>query len=323
MPNYYGTDTVVLRWDRGSSQFVELQRLQSEGGGGVDAFTIGDRQMLAVAEFNVGIAALYQLSGAYPDERFRPWQRIAAPGCGSLSTLRVPSEAGGDQDTLLLLSASYVTRQTGWRTRSQVFALRTDGSAFEPHGDVPTVGAHDVATMSIAGRRFAFYSNDKDERSPRQKSELFEYVGAFPSGRLVSRQKVETDGAHAAEFFSSHDGAQHFLAVANLGDRQANTYRRDSVVFAFDPGAADGQPMLTLAQKLPTLGATDFRAFAIGGVQFLAVSNEQDDTRGGDVASTVWAHRPRTPPKEDEDAPGAPGGISGGSGGGGEPREEL
>ena len=85
----------------------------------------------------------------------------------------------------------------------------------------------------------------------------------------------------AAEFFSSSEGDRHYLVVANLGDRQANTYRRDSVVYAFDPAASGaGAKMLTPLQKLPTLGATDFRSFKIGGVTFLAVSNEQDDTRG-------------------------------------------
>ena len=42
-------------------------------------------------------------------------------------------------------------------------------------------------------------------------------------------------------------------------------------------------------QKLSTLGATDFQSFAIGGVTFLAVSNEQDDVLGGDVESRIWA----------------------------------
>ena len=99
-----------------------------------------------------------------------------------------------------------------------------------------------------------------------------------------------------------------------MGDRQANTYRRDSVVYAFDPAASGaGAKMLTPLQKLPTLGATDFRSFKIGGVTFLAVSNEQDDTRGGDVSSTIWALRRESKPgnkvseteQEESPSPGA------------------
>lgn len=106
-------------------------------------------------------------------------------------------------------------------------------------------------------------------------------------------RQVWTDGAHAAEFFSSPDGTRHFLAVANLGDRQANSYRRDSIVYAVDfvPSASLRGQLLTPVQKLPTLGATDFRAFIIDGVTYLAVSNEQDDERGADVGSTIWALR--------------------------------
>ena len=44
--------------------------------------------------------------------------------------------------------------------------------------------------------------------------------------------------------------------------------------------------------QLPTLGATDFCAFTLQGGTFLAVSNEQDDTRGGDISSTIWALQP-------------------------------
>ena len=50
--------------------------------------------------------------------------------------------------------------------------------------------------MSVGGRHFAFYSNDKDGLVTKQQSELFEWVGTFPTGRLGSRQRVATDGAH-------------------------------------------------------------------------------------------------------------------------------
>ena len=63
------------------------------------------------------------------------------------------------------------------------------------------------------------------------------------------------------------------------------------MVYSFDPASGAGDKMLTPLQKLPTLGATDFRSFEIGGVTYLAVSNEQDDTHGGDVGSTIWALR--------------------------------
>lgn len=286
VPNYYGGDSIVLRWDDKLQKFKELQRISSDGGGSIESFVLDGQQIMGIAEFNVGIVALYKLSGTYPDERFTPWQRLAAPGVGFIATSRVESKAG--QPQFLLLGSSYVTQKSGWQTRSPIFALNEAGAAFEKHHEVSTVGAHHVETISLEGRHFAFFSNDKNERTVKQRSELFEWVGAYPDGRFVSRQTVATDGAHAACFFSSGDG-RHFLAVANLGDRKANTYRRNSVVYAFDPTALAGTEMLTLAQRLPTLGATDFHSFTIGGSVFLAVSNEQDDERGGNVESTIWA----------------------------------
>ena len=297
VPNYYGGDTVVMRSASGVApdgqkkprRFSELQRLPTDGGGGVDVWHVGPRVFLGVAEFNLGIAVVYELSAT--SGLFVPYQRVPAPGCGALATLKVPAEGGGEQ--LLLLAASYVTQRTGWRTRSSVFFLNERGTALEMHQEVPTVGAHGVATLSAGGRHFVFFSNDKDERTTHQESELFEWVGVFPSGKLESRQKVKTDGAHAAEFFSTAEGGRHFLAVANLGDRQANTYRRDSLIYELDAKKTnDGEgALLTLVQKLPTLGATDFRAFYINGATYVAVSNEQDDTMGGDVKSTIWRLR--------------------------------
>lgn len=287
VPNYYGGDTVILRWDD-DGEFEEMQRLRSDGGGSVEAFSSGALQLLAIAEFNVGVAALYVLRGEYPNERFEPWQRVRAPGVGAVSSLMIPGEG------LFLFAASYVTRETGWRTRSPVFKLNTAGSAFEPHSSVPTVGAHDVEALSVAGRHFVFFSNDKDETSTHQPSELFEWgTLAGGGGRgLVSRQRIQTDGAHAAELFSDVGGSRHFLAIANLGDRGTGKYRRDSAVYTLDVTARDGQDLLTLVQPLPTLGATDFTAFVIQGQIFLAASEEQDDVRGGDVESKIWVLRP-------------------------------
>ena len=76
----------------------------------------------------------------------------------------------------------------------------------------------------------------------------------FLSGRFVSRQKVFTHGAHAAEFFAtsvSANDSKYFLAVANLGDRKTNTYRTTSQLYAFDVE----QVKLTKVQEMPTLGA--------------------------------------------------------------------
>ena len=132
-----------------------------------------------------------------------------------------------------------MTRQTGWRTRSRVFALNAQGTAFESHHDLPTVGAHGVATLTVGGKHFLFFSNDKDERSTEQDSELFEWT----NGKYVSRQTVRTDGAHAAELFRAANG-KAYVAVANLGDRQTGSFR-DRVVLGRSPACAASHVSVT------------------------------------------------------------------------------
>ena len=297
IPNYYGGDSVVYRWSRSSLKFEEIQRMKSDGAGSIESFTIpavkqGEppRRVLGIAEFNLGIAALYVLEGAFPNERFVLWQRLLFPGVGAMATCTI----GGHH---LLLASSYVTKQRGWHTRSGVFYFNQKSDSFVFHHDIGTVGAHDVETLTVAGNRhFAFFSNDKDESSTYQHSELFEWRqgmvpgmgNGFLSGRFVSRQKVFTHGAHAAEFFAtsvSANDSKYFLAVANLGDRKTNKYRTTSQLYAFDVE----QVKLTKVQEMPTLGATDMESFSIKGTSYLIAAEEQDDDRGGDIESTVWA----------------------------------
>ena len=305
IPNYYGGDTVVLRWSRTPSVFEEIQRIPSDGGGSVESFIISSedqaskdaapRLILSIAEFNIGRSTLYALEGVFPNEKFVSWQRLTTPGVGAMATIRVND--GSSSGRLLFLAASYVSRTTGWRTKSRIFALEPDemsgGATFSFHHDVPTVGAHDVETLMTAdGRAFAFFSYDKDEASVEQNSELFEWrADEFQGGRFVSMQTVKTVGAHAAEFFKG-GGAGYFLAVANLGDRRTNRYRTSSHIYHFNPTRS---PPLELFQKIPTLGATDMEAFALNGTTYLVASNEQDDEQGGDVESPVWRLRGAAP----------------------------
>lgn len=93
VPNYYGGDTVIMRASaedkKSKKSFSELQRIPTDGGGNTEIFHVGERVFLGMAEFNLGIAAIYVLLGG----RFVPWQRVEAPGCGAMATLTVPAEA--------------------------------------------------------------------------------------------------------------------------------------------------------------------------------------------------------------------------------------
>ena len=146
IPNYYGGDAAIYRWDKPSQRFSELQRIKCDGGGSVEAFRIGEDQMIGFAEFNKSVAAIYRLQGDFPNERFAPWQRIEAPGVGAFSTITVHGE-------LLLVASTYVfspaSGATSWSTKSPTFAIDSTKSRFDLIDQVATVGAHDVEVLTI------------------------------------------------------------------------------------------------------------------------------------------------------------------------------
>jgi len=50
---------------------------------------------------------------------------------------------------------------------------------------------------------------------------------------------------------------------------------------------------LKKVQEIDTVGATDFEAFeGNDGTTYIIAANEQDDTLGGDVDSTLWRLAP-------------------------------
>lgn len=235
----------------------------------------------------------------------------------------------------MLIAAAYASQRQGWRTPSSVFVLAPDCSKFEPHHTLATVGAHDVETISVGNNHFAFFSSDREGDNTHIHSELFQWretPAGKQNGKLVSVQKLLTNGAHAAEFFKvaangksgcslagggvgvggggggggagegeGEDRYCYFLAVANLGSRQLNKYRTQSYVYRFHPlqqpaedGASSTQSSyLKKVQEIDTVGATDFEAFeGNDGTTYVIAANEQDDKLGGDVDSTLWRLAP-------------------------------
>ena len=211
----------------------------------------------------------------------------------------------------LLLTASYNVKGE-WSTQSQVFEYDYDESVFVYSHLLDTVGAHGIATLStqegIGQRHFAFYANDKNSTSTLQRSALYEYVpiqkqqqqqqqhdnhgyGMQQNHEFVLRQEIETDGAHGATFVSVNE--VYFLVVAEFGDRATRRYTRSSTVYRLEldldlDTSRSGSAHLVPYTELPTEGATDFESFQMDGNTWLVVSNEQNESEGIDIGSTVW-----------------------------------
>ena len=93
------------------------------------------------------------------------------------------------------------------------------------------------------------------------------------------------DGAHGACLFEATNG-KCYLAIACCGDREKKSYKRNSPVYEI---SLDEDVVVRRKKSLPTTGAVAFVAFDLGGRTYLAVANEQDEQRGGNVESVVWA----------------------------------
>ena len=316
--------------------FREHQRIDTQGAAAVEFFTIKTtdcadtadaptscplRNMLAIAEFHSNKVSIYE----YVSNEWVLHQRLYAPGTAALSVMTIPSKMDNaahpehdsdDQrneddeisqsDKVILLTASYNV-QGEWNTQSQLFVYDHEESVFVLAQLLPTVGAHGIATLSTPeGRHFCFVVHDKNSTSTLQRSALYEYRPIPVQGQqydiygvplqdfeFVLRQEIETDGAHGATFVSV-DG-MHYLVVAEFGDRVTQRYTRSSRVHRLDLGS-----LLVPLAELPTEGATDFETFSVDGDTFVVVSNEQNESEGIDIGSTVWRIVSRSDDEHDD-----------------------
>ena len=99
-------------------------------------------------------------------------------------------------------------------------------------------------------------------------------------------QELDHDeGAHGGCLFQATNG-KLYLAIACCGDREKKSYARNSPVYEI---SLDPEIVVRKKKSLPTTGAVAFVAFDLKGRTYLAVANEQDERRGGNVESVVWA----------------------------------
>ena len=327
IPNFYGTDTVIYQYqdtvghDTQRNVFREHQRIATQGAAAVEFFTIQKspcntkndyascpvRNMLAIAEFNNDKVSIYE----YVSNEWVLNQKLYAPGTAALSVMTILQEKDyvddndideeeeddvPPSDKTVLMTASYNVKGE-WNTQSQIFVYDHEESVFVFAQLLLTVGAHGIATLSTPeGRHFAFYANDKNNTSALQRSALYEYLPipkqpqhqnnfGMPQQdfEFVLRQEIDTEGAHGATFVTV-DG-MYYLVVAEFGDRAAQRYSRSSTVYRLD---LDSGSLLVPHAELSTEGATDFESFRIDGSTFVVVSNEQNESKGVNIGSTIW-----------------------------------
>ena len=263
---YYADFVAILKWD--GARFEEHQRLPCEGGGGICAFVVDGQKRLAVAEFGKKGVSLFGLE----QDKFHHLQYLQADGCCHVSTAFL------NKRTYLIACANW-SSTTKWRTASTVFTLTRD--VFAPSFDL--TGGEGSATITYQGRHFCFVAKHKNpDGTCCRRSPLYEWR----RGKYQLVQELDhDDGAHGGCLFEATNN-KLYLAIACCGDREKKSYSRNSPVYEI---SLDPEIVVRRKKSLPTTGAVAFVAFDLGGRTYLAVANEQDEQRGGNVESVVWA----------------------------------
>ena len=150
---------------------------------------------------------------------------------------------------------------------------------FAPSFDL--TGGEGSATITYQGRHFCFVAKHKNpDGSCCRRSPLYEWR----RGKYQLVQELDhDDGAHGACLFEATNSK--LLAIACCGDREKKSYARNSPVYEISLDEDGGAP----EEVPPDDGRRRVCSFRSGGRTYLAVANEQDERRGGNVESVVWA----------------------------------
>jgi len=278
IPSYYGCgsargaadqapdacrSTLVLRHDAAEGRFVEHQRLATSGPAQTDHFvTRGGATLLVVGENFADLVTVFALNAA--TGLFERGQSLAVPGSGAVAIFEM-------RDEVILTAASYFDPESGWSTRSLVFAAdaTVEPLDFVERQRIPTFGAHDADVAIAAGQLFLFLSEDRSEGSSQIHSSLMTWNGGSEGWEVI--QKLPGDGAHAAEIFQGPDGAA-YVFVANFGDRLNRRMASRSTLWRQPRLGAPFEQVADVASQ----GATDAEHFVLNGRHFVALSNEGD-----------------------------------------------
>ena len=140
---------------------------------------------------------------------------------------------------------------------------------FEKKQDLPTRGGSDVEHFTINGNRFLAFANHYSD-TEGHKTDSFIYKQNDSTGFFFLYQTLGTHGGIDMEYFKTGD--QHYLAVANHYD--GTSYRQNSVIYQWSLR----QEQFVVFQSIETFGAHSVDFFEITNEQFLAISNNNDDS---------------------------------------------
>ena len=239
------------------------QNIPTQGASGWKAFSIGDRQMLAVANAYDGStrvieSVIYEWSAA--SSKFEPFQRV-------------PTQAALQWEAFSMHGRQMlaVANSRGPSTHvieSVIYEWSTVSNTFEVLQRVLTNGAKGWKAFSVSGRQMLAVANYYDGITHKVESVIYEYQAATNTFEVF--QRVPTQGACGWEAFSV--GRRQMLAVAN--HYNDITTRINSIIYEWSVATGEFEEF----QYVPTIGTLGWEAFSIGGRQMLAVANQYDNS---------------------------------------------
>ena len=256
--------SVIYEFSTESGAFVPFQSIDTVGAYGWEAFSVGGRQMLALAcHYNGNSFKTESKVYRYSMElnKFEDFQSFNTFGAGAWESFSVDGRH-------MLVVANYhndITR----KIESVIYEYSATLDQFKVFQKIDTLGALGWEYFSLEGRHMLALANYHDDKSHNVDSVIYEYSAA--SGEFEVFQHISTVGARDWESFFV-DG-KYMLVVANCHD--ADNFHVESVIYWYSSMSGKFE----VFQRIETLGAFDWESFSVDGKQMLAVANYQSNTK--------------------------------------------
>ncbi len=279
-----GTTTLVasqvLRADPVTQQFQVFQSIMTNGGAGVEAFTIGATSFLIFACMQSG--SVYNLN--VPLYRFSPTsnqfvvhQNIATNGAASFGYFTI-----GNSSFLAL--ANHYDDTTGYNTQSRVLIYNPSTQMFESFQSFSTAGAHGVDILAYKGETYLAFAFYYSGTTYSLNSPVYKFNATL--NQFVLFQTIPTIGVTSVDLFSMPSG-ELFLGYAK--HYTGSVYASDTPVYRYDNATGH----FVLFQTLIAFAARGLKSFVTDGVGYYAVTSHYDTTTASySLNSKVYKYDP-------------------------------
>lgn len=168
-----------------------------------------------------------------------------------------------------------------YNIKSRIYRHSASSGRFELVQKIDTSGAHDWEAFTVSGNTYLAVANYYDGNTYNIKSHIYRHSAI--SGQFELVQEIDTSGALDWEAFEL--GGVACLAVANYYD--GSTHNIKSRVYHYS--AVSNR--FELMQEVATSGASDWDAFLLDGVTYLAVANSRGDGDNAyNIKSRIYRH---------------------------------